>query len=513
MKTLKHYLEVLKNHGLVISYCLYGKGDTKVEHMTYVSAKAERNSMFICKGAGFKAEYLKEAVQRGAFCYVSEEFYGTDADVPYIMVQNIRKSMSILAQEFYGNPDRNLNLIGITGTKGKTTTTYYIREILNAYLNAKKEPNAAFLSTIETYDGKEQKESELTTPEAPELFRHFRNAVDSGIKYLAMEVSSQALKYQRVRNISYDIGVFLNISEDHISPAEHEDFEDYFSAKLSLFRQVKVACVNTDADHSERILNAAKMTERVVTFGLKGSPEVRGCNVKTTQNGITFTVSCPAFSETFSLGMKGIFNVENALAAIAVAYTLKIPTEYIKEGLKQTKVPGRMEIFNSEDGEVSVIVDYAHNRLSFEKLYDSVLREYRGWRIVSVFGCPGNKAMNRRRDLGLLSGLFSKKVYLTADDPGTESVVEIAGEVGKYIEVVGCPYEIIEDRGEAIRKAIAEAGRNTVILVLGKGCETKQKYGRITYCYPKDAEYVKQGMQEYNSKIEARNQRMRKFSA
>jgi len=192
--------------------------------------------------------------------------------------------------------------------------------------------------------------------------------------------------------------------------------------------------------------------------------------------------------------MHGLFNIENALAAIATAYVYKIPVKYMVAGLANVKVDGRMEQYTCEEERITAIVDYAHNRLSFERLFDSVLIEYPGYKIVSVFGCPGGKAYNRRRDLGLIAGLFSKQVYLVADDPGTENARAIADEIGKYMDIVGCPYEFVDDRGEAIRRAIAEADENTVVLVLGKGNEGHQKYGDLTYPYPSDSEFVKQGI-------------------
>ena len=498
MKHIKQYLNLLMEEGLVLSYCLYEKENEKVCHMTYDSKEAEAGSMFLCKGAGFKKEYLMEALQRGAAVYVSEEYYETEGEVPYILVKSMRKAMPVLAKAFYRKADEKLFLTGVTGTKGKTTTLYYIRAILDEYLKDRREKASGLISTIETCDGVSCEESRLTTPESMELFRYFRNAVDSGMRYMTMEVSSQALKYHRVRKIKFDVGVFLNISEDHISPAEHENFEDYFSSKLSLFKQTKTACVNLDADHAKRILAAARMSEKVITFGTKGNPDILGSNIHMKNGALNFDVTCKDFKEHFTLAMHGIFNVENALAAIAAAWAMGIPVKYMTAALKKTRVCGRMEEYTSADGRLQVVVDFAHNRLSFEKLFESVLMEYPGHRIVTIFGCPGGKAYNRRRDLGLIAGLFSEKVYLAADDPGIESPEDIAKEIGEYLEVVGCPYEYIEDRGQAIQHAIRSVEEKTVLLVLGKGNETHQKYGRVSYKFPSDGEFVKIGIREYD---------------
>lgn len=500
MMNVKQYLELLKNEGLVLSYNLCQQEGAEIHHMTYASGDVKASTMFLCKGAGFKREYLLDAMQRGAVAYVSEKYYEVDENVPYILVKSMRKAMPVLAKAFYESPDEELGLTGVTGTKGKTTCVYYIRAILDEYLRAKGEALSGLISTIETFDGVECKESELTTPESLELFQHFRNTVDSGMKHMTMEVSSQALKYHRVRKIKFDVGVFLNISEDHISPVEHKDFEDYFSAKLSLFKQTKTACVNLDSDYAKRILAAARMSEKVITFGTKGNPDILGSNIRMENGSISFDVTCRDFKRRFRLAMHGMFNVENALAAIAAAYAMGIPAEYMAAGLAKTKVSGRMEEYATADGKLQVIVDFAHNRLSFEKLFESVLMEYPGYRVVTIFGCPGGKAFNRRRDLGLLAGLFSEKVYLAADDPGMEAPEDIAREIGEYLEVVGCPYEYIEDRGQAIQHAIREIKGKTVLLVLGKGNEARQKYGKVSYKFPTDGEFVKIGIQEYNRK-------------
>ena len=197
--------------------------------------------------------------------------------------------------------------------------------------------------------------------------------------------------------------------------------------------------------------------------------------------------------------MHGIFNVENALAAIAAAYAAGIGAEEMKQGLEQVTVDGRMEEYTSRDRNVKAIVDYAHNGLSFEKIFDSVKLEFPDYKVVSVFGCPGGKALNRRRDMGIIAGRACSKVYLSADDPGTERVQDISREIGRYMEATGCPYECIPDREEAIRKAIAEAEENTVILVLGKGSENSQKIGHIRRFYKSDSEIVKECMEKWAS--------------
>ncbi len=362
-------------------------------------------------------------------------------------------------------------------------------------------PDTAILSSIDTYDGKVLKESLITSPESIDLQEHIRNSVDCNIQNFVMEVSSQALKLSRVFNVYYKVGAFLNISEDHISSIEHPNFEDYFESKLKFFDQVETACVNLDADFADRILEHSKKAKKLVTFSTKNkNADVYGYNIqKEGHTAISFRVKTATFEEDMLLTMPGLFNVENALAAISIAISLNIPFSNIYEGLKVARASGRMESHVSHDGSIIVIVDYAHNKLSFEKLYESTKQEYPDKNIITVFGCPGGKAQLRRRDLGLLSGKNSTVTYLTAEDPGPEETVDICKEIASYVEQEHGAYEIIEDRGEAIRRAILE-NPNSIILITGKGNETRQKIGKQYIPCLTDTQYALEALEEYAKK-------------
>lgn len=499
MKTVKDYLDRLRQAEQVTA-CHIKNEDQEISGLTFCSKEAVPNGMFVCKGAAFRVDYLKEARALGCVCYISEKEYALEADMDFVIVRDIRTAMAILGEAFYRTEELKLRVTGITGTKGKTTTAFYLKAILDAWAGKCGKKETGLLSSVENFDGRERKASSLTTPEAIELHRHMRNCEDAGLSHMTMEVSSQALKYKRVRGMEFEVGVFLNIAEDHISPWEHEDFEDYFTSKLSIFKQTRTACVNLDSGERERILQAARLSERVITFGTTGAPDIWGHDIEMCQGRISFWVRCRDFHEKFYLRMRGLFNVENALGAITAAYAYGVPVECMKEGLASVQVKGRMEEFESKDKKLVTIVDYAHNRLSFEKLYDSVFQEYPGYQVVTVFGCPGNKALNRRRDLGLIAGLFSSAVYLTTDDPGTESAAQISKEVSHYVEMVGCPCTCIEDRALAIQQAIANAQERTVVLVLGKGDEGRQRFGSLVYECPTDGELVRQGLRWYDRK-------------
>ena len=227
--TQQDYLNTLTKAGLVIDSNLYGHDSDAIQGLTYNSKEATAGTLFVCKGAAFHPQYLADAVFSGATLYVSEQKYELDTKVPYILVSDIRKAMPYLGKLFFNDPSKELNLIGVGGTKGKSTTAYYVKAIVDDYLASIGKKESAVISSIDVYDGVTKVESHITTPENIELLQHFRNAVDSDIDFLEMEVSSQALKYNRVDQITFDAAIFLNISEDHISPIEHPDFEDYLS--------------------------------------------------------------------------------------------------------------------------------------------------------------------------------------------------------------------------------------------------------------------------------------------
>lgn len=481
------------------------KENTHIDWLTCDSRTVRENTAFICKGAAFRPEYLAAAAQKGANCYISETPIDLEGVAPLIplLVTDIRKAMAAASAWFFDYEKGRPMLTGITGTKGKTTTVWYLKAMLDEWEKEQGAPETGLISTVENYDGASRCDSVMTTPEAPTLHEHLLHAKQHGIRYMTMEVSSQALKYRRVREIQFQVGIFLNISRDHISPKEHVDFENYFSSKLSLFRQTKIACVNLNADHADRILKAAHKAERIVTFGTKKHADIRCSEIRTEGRHLSFRVTCDRFSERFTLGMKGKFNIENALAAIAAAYIYGVPVACMRRALQKTHVPGRMETFASRDGRICGIVDFAHNRLSFEKLFDAAFQEYTAYRkIITVFGCPGGKAFNRRRELGIIAGLFSDEVILTTDDPGMEDQASISDEIRSYVEMTGCSCHLVTDRKKAVEQAVALAAEDhrnrTLILLLGRGSEKFQQIGGRSIAAPTDAELMAEALRAYD---------------
>lgn len=489
--SIKQAVELLEQDGLLVGYdCPPQLLEHRFSHLSYSSADVTPDTFFICKGAAFKEEYLRDAIAKGAGVYLAQSLY-EGVDCPHILVSDIRKAMSLVSIAFYQKAYRNFRVVGLTGTKGKTTTTYFMKNILDAFCRRNPQlcaaQKSAVLSTVEVDTGIEHHEAHLTTPESPDLQRYFAQTRDSGLPFLTMEVSSQAYKLSRVYGMDFDIGMFLNIGEDHIGPLEHTDFEDYFSCKLQLMEHCRTAIVNREMDHAQRVLEHARAhAQRVLTFGKLETADLDDddCwilrDIQKEEQGFTFTTSHGLAQDSWRIRMAGRFNVENALAAILAAKALGVDDQSIREGLLQNEVQGRMNLFE-KDG-VTVLVDYAHNFLSFQKLYESLKADYPGQRIVVVVGCPGGKAQLRRRDIGTLSGQNADYLYLTAEDPQFEDVRSICEEIASFVKPYGTPYEIIEDRAQAVEKSITTAQKGDVIVLAAKGEEVYQKV-RGEYVY------------------------------
>lgn len=498
--TLNDYIALLEERGLLAAPVPAELGrSATVELVSYDSRKVVPGTLFICKGAHFKAEFLKMAQDRGAIAYVSERPY-PDADLPCVLVRDMRLTIAPLADLFYDHPSGRLNVIALTGTKGKSTAAYYLKYILDEYQAERNRPESGILSTIITDDGVERFESHITTPEPLELQRHLAHAAGAGLDYLVMEASSQALKYHRTLCTDFAAACFLNIGIDHISPVEHPDFEDYFASKLRIFQQGAVNCVNLDCDHAGRVLEAAKAAGRpVITFSQRDEhADIYAAQVRKWGGDILFRVRGRDLDREFRLTMPGLFNVENALAAIAVCQGLGIPQRCVYAGLEKARVPGRMEVYSNADETITAIVDFAHNRMSFENLCRSARAEYPGRRVVSVFGSVGSKAQDRRQDLGEIGGQYSDLVVVTEDDSEGEDTLDICREIASFVEKQGCPCTIEPNRGEAIRQAVLGCRKPTILLIAGKGDETYQKRGNEYVETPTDAEYVQSFLREYD---------------
>lgn len=465
--TLTRALQLLKEHDL-LTEAVNCPEELTFTDLTYDSRTVKEGSLFLCKGLNFKPEYLTSALEKGAACYLAEQRILWDA--PAILVTDARRALSVLAIEWYGRPADELTLIGLTGTKGKTTTTYFIKNILDAAL---PEPSAV-LSTVEMYTGGVSTEAHLTTPESLELQACFADTVAHGIPALTMEVSSQAYKQQRVYGVHFSAGLFLNLSEDHIGPLEHSDFEDYYNCKLQLMKNCDTAVIYRGTDRFEPVFATAKQyAKQVIVYGEDACCDIWVEDIRKAERGFVFTVCTADSRRDFSISMEGRFNVMNALAAIATTRALGYSDEDIARGIEHVSVPGRMN-FYEKDGK-TVIVDYAHNLLSFTELFQSLKQDFPGRTIKVLSGCPGHKNHKRRVDIGRLCGQYADYVYLTAEDPGFEDPAEICREMASYIEECHHNYVIIPDRAEAVETSIRELAPGELLILAGKGEEDYQK--------------------------------------
>ncbi len=448
-----------------------------VSDIAYDSRRVQAGSLFICKGAAFKRDFIRAAQENGAVAVMAEQEYPEVAGMPFFLVKDIRCAMGICADLFYASPWRQLYTIGVTGTKGKSTTATMLKAIYDAEAERQGLPLCGITSSARVYDGTVDVPAKLTTPETIDLYQHLAQAVDNGIKTMIIEVSSQALKYGRVAGIQFDAGVFLNIAPDHIGPIEHPDFEDYFASKLRLFDVCRHVFVNRQSDRYEDIVEAAqKATALTVFSSQEDSVDVWARDVHADEEGLSFLL-CRKEDEPFPirLPMHGHFNIDNALAAAAVALNDGVSIEAVQVALAGTKMPGHMQYLAGDD--ITVVIDYAHNDISFRSVFATAKKDFPDAPCIVLFGAPGNKAQSRRKNLGEVASREANKIYLTTDDPAREKVADINAEI-RAAFVRDVPVLEIEDRKEAIRQAILNAPAGAVVLLLGKGYERAQKVGR-----------------------------------
>lgn len=436
----------------------YDNKDINFSYITYNSKEVKDKTLFICKGTSFKKEYLQEAIKKGATAYISNKDY--NVDIPKIIVKDERISLAVIANLFY--PD-NLYKIGLTGTKGKTTTNYFLHNILKNHLHYKP----GIFATHYFYTGKTSGPTHLTTPESLELHKYLHEMQEQHIKYVTMEVSSQAEYHKRDYGMTFNLGAFLNIGEDHISPLEHKNFEEYLSCKIEFLKKCQTIILFKQTDHYNTIYNSIK-DKNIITYGYTNDCDYQIKNITKNKN-LTFDVEHEGKTENYHINIPGRFNIENATCAIVISKILKVKKQDIQKGLEETIIPGRMNIIDND--KFPIIIDYAHNELSTEKVYETLKKDYPDKKIKVVFGATGDKGATRKKGMGILAGKYADYVYLTEDDPGNHKAIDICNDIAEHIKKYHNNYEIIEDRETAIRTAVKNLTENDVLAILGKGDE------------------------------------------
>ena len=424
-------------------------------------------------------DYISNAIENGARVILIEE--GCDLkkiklqeNVTIIMAPNTRVALAYVASNFYGNPTKKLRLIGITGTKGKTTTSFIIKEILE-----KANKNVGLIGTIGTYiNSKKIADNDRTTPESLELQRTFAKMVEENVEYVIMEVSSQSLKLHRVDNCRFDIVAFTNFSKDHISEKEHANMQEYFESKLQLFKMCKIGYTNADDLYGAKIPEIFPESE-ILTYGIDNYANIMARDITVSNTYADFRVKLTDRNERVKIGIPGRYSVYNALLAICIAKKLGIDAEKIKEGLLNIKVPGRSEMIDNKK-EIPIMIDYAHSPKSLESILETV-KKYTPGRVICVFGCGGDRDKDKRQLMGEIAGKIANYTIITSDNPRSEKPETIIKEIEKGIKNKTKEYKIIVDRKEAIKEAINMANKRDIIVLAGKGHETYQEINGKKY--------------------------------
>lgn len=444
--------------------------------ISYDSRTVNADTLFFCKGMNFKSEYLENAVNSGLDVYVAEQPYDVPAALG-IIVTDIKKAMAILSMAFYDYPQNKLNLIGFTGTKGKTTAAYFTKFILDQSTNKK----TAMLSTMNsTLDGQTFFKSHLTTPESLDLYRMMAEAVKNDMTHFIMEVSSQAYKTNRVYGLFFDVGIFLNITPDHISPIEHPTFDDYFYCKRQLINHSKTMILNHESDHFQLLKETAELHNvPYIVYGNHPSVDTDYLYQTNAEDSLAFSIQSKndtlAVSGEYYLRLGGDFNKGNALSAV-LASALVGATRYdCQQGIKETTVPGRMELLTNKNG-AKVYVDYAHNYDSLKNLLAFVKEEHPCGRLLVVIGSTGNKAISRRKDFGTVLSELADVAILTTDDPADENPTDICAEIAAHI-TSDIQIKTVLDRSDAIREALFLSKPDDAVILAGKGADLYQKVG------------------------------------
>ena len=454
-----------------------GSDGINVTELINDSRKVTEGSVFVCiSGAVSDGHaFARDVAEKGAAALVVEKDVDVPENVTVIRVEDTRYALALMSAAYFGYPAEKLKVIGITGTKGKTTTTYMVKSILEGVGH-----KVGLIGTIEALIGGRSIPANNTTPESYTIHKYFAEMVEAGCDSVVMEVSSQGLMLHRTAGIMFEIGIFTNLGEDHIGPNEHKDFEDYKRCKGILFTQCRLGIANVDDPWYEDVFKSA--TCKVETFGFTEKADLRAVDIEHITRpgylGVRYHVS-GLMDFDVEIDIPGDFSVYNSLTAIAVCRHFDVPVENIQKALKVAKVRGRIEMVKVSD-EFTMMIDYAHNAMSLESLLHT-LRDYKPERIVTIFGCGGNRSKTRRYEMGEVSGRMSDFTIITSDNPRFEEPQDIIDDIITGIKKTDGKYIAVCDRKEAIRYSIEHGRPGDVIVLAGKGHETYQEIKGVKY--------------------------------
>lgn len=450
---------------------LAGNTDIEISTLVYDSRKVQKDSVFVCISGSVRDahEFIPDVVKNGAAAVIVEKDVTPVDGVTYIKVEDTRLALAYMSAAYFDYPAKKIKTIGITGTKGKTTTTYMVKSILES-----AGIKTGLIGTIESICGDKHTPAANTTPESYMVQKLFAEMADEGMDALVMEVSSQALKLHRVSGFTFDIGVFTNLEPDHIGENEHKDFEEYMHCKSLLFRQCRLGIFNGDDEHLEGIMKGH--TCEVETFGYKSINNLVAENVELKKEhgalGVKYHVS-GLLDFDVEVNVPGKFSVYNSLTAIAICHHFNVAKEAIKEALCHVSVKGRIEIVPVTK-RYTIMIDYAHNAMALESLL-TTLKEYEPGRLVCLFGCGGNRAKSRRYEMGEVSSRLANLTVVTSDNPRNEEPMDIINDILVGVSKADGRYVTIPDRKEAIRYCMENAQAGDIIVLAGKGHEDYQE--------------------------------------
>ena len=472
MKDAQSLAQVLRRHDLLNESAIPSVTFTGISND---SRQVKPGDLFICKGYGFKPEYLQMAAERGAVCYMAPQPIEGSA-LPCLTVTDVRKAQSLTAQWFYDHPSASLTLIGITGTKGKSTTTCMTHEVMNAVAGRR----TGLLSGVEHYVGSDAELPHLTTPESLDFQRMLSLIRDNGLGIATTEISSQAYQVSRVYGEHFDFGVFLNIVPDHISEREHPTMEDYLACKIALLENSETAIICRDTAYFDTVYAAAKAkAKRVLLVGIEQDDcdYIAGDIKRRPTGGYTFTVTerDTGAAYPYSIAMDGLFNISNALVAIAIGRRMQGDPAVIARALSELKVAGRADVY--EGGGITVLINYMHNGISCEATLKGIMHDYPGAYITVVQGIAGHRSPQRLQGIGEACGKYADRIFFTADDPGFEDPRDLGNRLAHAAADGRAEITVEPDRTIAVERAILEAPEGSVVVLGGKGPEDTQCVG------------------------------------